>query len=433
MGKDRLGESVKWCKVRSIRVDFQKPNVMQAKYEFEGDYFDIDITERSHRRLTSLIGSRKADLPYVLSKKLVNSSELVTDISMEISNNENSTDPTFNNQSNYSEGNDYYIESVDINECHSPRFPPTQESEKKLDTKAIIGNPINLKYFFDSLKTISEHGENTFGCALKNPETVTETQRELYSSVYLKCIMSIGGGFYNLEEFLLTFSIPCMSEKTYKGRHYVLSRGWEKVACEKMEEAAKREADYAKEHNIVDKNGIPCIIVVADGCWSKRSYKTNYNAFSGAALIVGLRKDIDNSFNHVFGDHKSGEEYSCLKQQEMNYIDDIKSCAAFHKLVITVKSISQYAHSLIYNRDKFERRRSKKVKKILAYRRKLKRTAMEKHKRSYQCISVFFQKPDMDEEEYNSRKKKCLDNLLSTEESRAKFEKDTILQSGSSI
>ncbi|KAF2903225.1 hypothetical protein ILUMI_02966, partial [Ignelater luminosus] len=188
--------------------------------------------------------------------------------------------------------------------------------------------------------------------------------------------------------------------------------------------------------------------------------------------------------------------------QEKNHIEDIKSCAAFYnKLVITVKSISQHARSLIYNLDsnvaehfhsvianfvggkridfskggsyqsrcyasvvsfnskslphytlhktlsgkyplkiktEFERRRSKKVKKVLEYRRKLKRTATQKHKKSCHDnedpdYGVFSQKPNMDEVEYNSRKKEFLDNLSLTEESKAKFEKDTILQSGSSL
>lgn len=54
-----------------------------------------------------------------------------------------------------------------------------------------------------------------------------------------------------------------------------------------MGEAARKEADFAREHGHVDKNGTPCITVVADGCWSKRSYRTNYNALSGAAAIIG--------------------------------------------------------------------------------------------------------------------------------------------------
>ncbi|KAF2888230.1 hypothetical protein ILUMI_17943 [Ignelater luminosus] len=104
----------------------------------------------------------------------------------------------------------------------------------------------------------------------------------------------------------------------------------------------KMEADYAKEHNMVDKNGIPYIAVVADGYWSKHSYKTNYNDSSGAASIVRpnlgrfcsvnhwnqvesttvvdkinlIRKDIDNSFNHVLSEYKSCEEPFYQKLQE---------------------------------------------------------------------------------------------------------------------
>jgi hypothetical protein len=30
------------------------------------------------------------------------------------------------------------------------------------------------------------------------------------------------------------------------------------------------------------------MVFLADGCWSKRSYRTNYNALAGARAIVGL-------------------------------------------------------------------------------------------------------------------------------------------------
>lgn len=39
----------------------------------------------------------------------------------------------------------------------------------------------------------------------------------------------------------------------------------------------------------MNKDGIPIIDVIADGCWSKRSYKKNYNALSGAAAIIGKK------------------------------------------------------------------------------------------------------------------------------------------------
>ena len=66
-----------------------------------------------------------------------------------------------------------------------------------------------------------------------------------------------------------------------------MSDGWEKVAFKKMKEAAKKEVEYAIKTGNVDENGTPCITVVADTCWAKRSYKLNYNAFSGVAAIVG--------------------------------------------------------------------------------------------------------------------------------------------------
>lgn len=56
-----------------------------------------------------------------------------------------------------------------------------------------------------------------------------------------------------------------------------------------MEEAAKEEYELAIQNGDVDENGVPMIVVVADACWSKRSYKKNYNALSGAAVIIGYR------------------------------------------------------------------------------------------------------------------------------------------------
>lgn len=53
-----------------------------------------------------------------------------------------------------------------------------------------------------------------------------------------------------------------------------------------MEMAGKEEARLAVEENNVNENGIPLITVVADGTWSKRSYKSNYNALSGVVSII---------------------------------------------------------------------------------------------------------------------------------------------------
>jgi flagellar basal body rod protein FlgC len=54
-----------------------------------------------------------------------------------------------------------------------------------------------------------------------------------------------------------------------------------------MIEAGREEAKIAIESGNVDENNVPLIIVIADGTWCKRSYRTNYNAKLGATCIVG--------------------------------------------------------------------------------------------------------------------------------------------------
>ena len=49
-----------------------------------------------------------------------------------------------------------------------------------------------------------------------------------------------------------------------------------------MKLAGIEEKQLALEAGDVDIDGIPMCPVVADGQWSKRSYKTKYDAFSGA-------------------------------------------------------------------------------------------------------------------------------------------------------
>lgn len=56
-----------------------------------------------------------------------------------------------------------------------------------------------------------------------------------------------------------------------------------------MKEGGEEEARIARENGEVDQDGIPQITVIADGAWCKRSYRSAYNAHSGAACIVGQK------------------------------------------------------------------------------------------------------------------------------------------------
>lgn len=48
-----------------------------------------------------------------------------------------------------------------------------------------------------------------------------------------------------------------------------------------MSSAVKEEIELAINNGEVNENGIHLISVIADGAWSKRSYRSNYNALSG--------------------------------------------------------------------------------------------------------------------------------------------------------
>lgn len=48
-----------------------------------------------------------------------------------------------------------------------------------------------------------------------------------------------------------------------------------------MSSAAKKEAELAIKEGEVNDDGVALISVIADGAWSKRSYRSNYNALSG--------------------------------------------------------------------------------------------------------------------------------------------------------
>lgn len=99
-------------------------------------------------------------------------------------------------------------------------------------------------------------------------------------------IVNTGQGYTQLDTFSAFLNMPNMSNPLYQKIHYDLIKHTENAALEAMEIAGKEEARLAVEENNVNENGIPLITVVADGTWSKRSYKSNYNALSGVVSII---------------------------------------------------------------------------------------------------------------------------------------------------
>lgn len=52
-----------------------------------------------------------------------------------------------------------------------------------------------------------------------------------------------------------------------------------------MTKAGNEEKQIAIQNGNIDENNVPMCTVIADGQWSKRSYKTIYNSFSGAVKL----------------------------------------------------------------------------------------------------------------------------------------------------
>jgi len=186
-------------------------------------------------------------------------------------------------------------------------IPKIAYEELNISSRRII----NFSFLWNQLLQFSKHGM-AFGCSIANLRPYKEVRNGLLSTIHFHCNMcnlnltlntctdsinddaleaaiSIGIGFYNSEEFFNTLDIPFLTKKTYSKMQKKSDKIWDEVAALKMAEAAQEEADYAKSIGDVDKDGVPLITVVADGCWSKRSYRTNYNAASGAAAIIGNR------------------------------------------------------------------------------------------------------------------------------------------------
>lgn len=178
-------------------------------------------------------------------------------------------------------------------------------------TSALSGRRIvDIGYFIQQLQQMSAH--SPFGCSFSDMKLISERKMGLNSALKFKCMMcntekivwtnttskstsslgintaavtgtlGIGAGFANLEEFLNSLNIPCMSKNTYASEHKVVSNAWEQCATEEMKIAVEEEKEMAVQRGDIDTERIPLLTVIVDGTWSKRSYRTNYASLSGA-------------------------------------------------------------------------------------------------------------------------------------------------------
>lgn len=192
--------------------------------------------------------------------------------------------------------------------------PATVEKGQQLSSEILEGRRIvDLKFFLGEIQKFDRH--KPFDCGFSDMVLKREIRHGLNSKLHfvcelcgLKCAfwtnpkvnmlnvntaaaagtISTGGGHAQCQEFLGALNIPSMTSKSFQKHQRRVSVSWIKCAQEEMRKAIELEIKEAIKRGHVDENGIPLLTVVADGSWCKRSYRTNYNALSGVAAIVGF-------------------------------------------------------------------------------------------------------------------------------------------------
>lgn len=126
-----------------------------------------------------------------------------------------------------------------------------------------------------------------FACQMCNIRTTISSENKK-STTYMPLneavvsgTIATGIGYSQLAEFSASLDIPYMSNTTYTSVLSKMSNTIHQAALEEMEKAVEEEKEFAIKSGCVDHDGIPMCAVVADGQWSKRSYKTKYDALSG--------------------------------------------------------------------------------------------------------------------------------------------------------
>lgn len=126
-----------------------------------------------------------------------------------------------------------------------------------------------------------------FQCRMCNLKTVITSEKRdpeiiPINKAVVNGTIATGIGFTQLAELTASIDIPCMTAKIYLKYNNIVGADIKSSAWDEMRLAGMEEKRLALEVGDIDEDGIPMCPVIADGQWSKRSYKTKYDALSGA-------------------------------------------------------------------------------------------------------------------------------------------------------
>ncbi|XP_031350061.1 uncharacterized protein LOC116175858 [Photinus pyralis] len=195
----------------------------------------------------------------------------------------------------------------------------------------------------------------SFKCNVCNIVQIVNTENPNKKDFPTNCAVvagaiSIGVGYSQINEFVSCLNIPNMSNATYLRYHSNLSKNIHDENIKLMNTAAQEERRLAVESGHVSEQGVPIIPVIVDGAWSKRSYRTNYNALSGVACIIGaktkkiLYMGVKNKYCFVCTRASTPVEHSCFKNW------DRSSTAMEAEIIAEGFQSSIKSHNLIYGK-----------------------------------------------------------------------------------
>ncbi|XP_050063239.1 uncharacterized protein LOC126552568 [Aphis gossypii] len=171
-------------------------------------------------------------------------------------------------------------------------FLQFQNSCCKMHTPGLGCSFIDVEF----VKEIRKGFESTwiFKCKMCNCIMIIDSERVTpdYLPINKSAVngtIAVGIGHTQLAELFASLDIPCMTSKTYTKYINNLSENIKATAWDVIKLAGVEEKQLAIEAGDIDEDGTPMCPVIADGQWSKRSYKTKYDAYSGAATIIGYR------------------------------------------------------------------------------------------------------------------------------------------------
>ncbi|XP_050065628.1 uncharacterized protein LOC126554615 [Aphis gossypii] len=172
---------------------------------------------------------------------------------------------------NSSEVELFGISDPNVSAITDTALPIEYEDSREDDTiitKSLEGRRIvDIQHLFTQIQQ-SKHDK--FDCSFIDMEFQNEIRKGFNSVFKFKCkICGIQSSFYSEN----------INESKYLGINLAVINGT--LALKKADEEERR---LAIESGNVDEQGVPMYTVIEDGQWSKRSYKTKFNAFSGAVM-----------------------------------------------------------------------------------------------------------------------------------------------------